>query len=349
MEFSLNVEGAGTNTGRGYTFEEDVKTIVEAEKMGVDSVWGGEAWGADAIVPLAYIAAHTTKIKLGTAIMQVTARRPSMTAMTAMTMAAISGNRFILGLGMSGPQVVEGLHGESFEKPLTRMRECIEIIRLAFAGEKVEYHGEHYVMPRPGGEGKALRVVQQSESNIPICLATLGPKALEMTGELADGWLGTCFDPDAANVYFDPMRKGAERAGRNFDDFILRVPVIAGISDNPEPMIENRRKSLAFQLGGMGSPNTNFYNNAYRRIGYEDIAVEVQRLWAEGKRDEATKKVSDDMILNTTLIGTEDMVRERVKKYRSSGLTVMGLQPFGHSREEKLELVSKIMSMVKEA
>ncbi|HTR24354.1 MAG TPA: LLM class flavin-dependent oxidoreductase, partial [Terriglobales bacterium] len=188
MKVSIGIGGAAS--GQKRDFDEQVEYAVEAEKLGVDAVWTAEAWGQDAIAPLAYIAARTNRIRLGTGIMQISARVPAMTAMTALTMAAISNDRFILGLGTSGPQVVEGLHGQPFKAPLARLKETVEIIKLAFAGEKIEFHGKYHELPLPGGQGKALRLSQPGNSRIPIYLATLKPHALEYTGAVADGWLG---------------------------------------------------------------------------------------------------------------------------------------------------------------
>jgi len=191
MKVSIGIGGA--SSGQRRDFDEQVEYVVEAEKLGIDTVWTAEAWGQDAVAPLAYLAARTGRIRLGTGIMQISARVPAMTAMTALTMAAISNDRFILGLGTSGPQVVEGLQGQPFKAPLTRLIETVEIIKLALAGEKIEYHGKHHELPLPGGQGKALRLSQPANSNIPIYLATLKPQALEYTGAVADGWLGTSF------------------------------------------------------------------------------------------------------------------------------------------------------------
>ena len=199
MKVSIAIGGAAS--GRQRDFEEQVSYVVEAERLGVDTVWTAEAWGHDAVSPLAFVAARTERIRLGTGIMQISARTPSMTAMTALTMAAISGDRFILGLGASGPQVVEGLQGRPFAAPLTRLKETVDIVRLAFAGEKIEYHGKYHELPLPGGEGKALRLSQPANPDIPIYLATLGPASLEYTGFAADGWLGTSFTPEHADAH----------------------------------------------------------------------------------------------------------------------------------------------------
>src|ERR1700721_3746409 len=193
MKVSIGIGGAAS--GRRRAFDEQADDVVEAEKLVVDAVCSAEAWGQDAISPLAYLAARTSRIRLGTGIMQISARVPAMIAMTALTMAAISNDRFILGLRAGGPQVVEGLQGRPFKAPLTRLKETVEIIKLAFAGERIEYHGKYHELPLPGGQGRALRLSQPGNSNIPIYLATLGPHRLEYTGATADGWVGTSLTP----------------------------------------------------------------------------------------------------------------------------------------------------------
>jgi F420-dependent oxidoreductase-like protein len=280
--------------------------------------------------------------------MQISARVPAMTAMTALTMAAISGDRFLLGLGASGPQVVEGLHGRPFAAPATRMRETIEIVRKAFRGETLEYHGRHHELPLPGGEGKALRLSQAPNPDIPICLATLAPKGLELTGELADGWLGTSFIPEHADAHLSFIRKGAEKAGRSLDDIEIGVGGNVAFGDDVEAMIQGRRPYLAFTLGAMGSPRTNFYNAAFHRAGFEDACVEVQRLWVEGRRDEAAARVPDEMILNTNLLGTESMVRARIRAYRDAGVNTLRIDPSGETASDRLDTLARTIELVRE-
>ena len=259
--------GIGSAYYNGEDWYELVDYTVEADRMGVDFVWSAEAWGMDAIVPLAYMAALTKNIKLGTGIVQISSRVPSMIAMTSQSLATVSNNRFVLGLGVSGPQVVEGLHGASFAHPLGRLRECVEIIRKGLSGERLQYEGEHYLLPRPGGEGKPIKLSQPPRKDLPIYLATLGPKSLEMTGELADGWLGTSFIPEAADVFMDPIKKGLARSGRTLADMDIQVGGSIEIGDDVERMIEARKPAMAFTLGGMGSARTNFYNDAFSRSG----------------------------------------------------------------------------------
>ncbi len=343
MKVSIGVGGAASGGERD--FHEHVDFVVEAEKLGVDTVWTAEAWGQDAIAPLAFIAARTERIKLGTGIMQVSARTPSMTAMTALTMAAISDDRFILGLGASGPQVVEGLQGRPFKAPLTRMRETVEIVKLAFAGEKIAYDGKYHQLPLPGGEGKALRLSQPGNPDIPIYLATLGPKALEYTGEAADGWLGTSFTPEHASAHLDYIEAGAKRAGRSLADVNIQAGGTIGFGD-PAELAAPLKRGLAFTLGAMGSAKTNFYNDAYKRGGWDEIARESQSLWVSGKRNEAVDIIPDEMILQSNLLGDEGMVRDRLRAYRDAGVETCRLSPMGRSMDERLEVLGRAIDLI---
>ena len=345
MKTGIAIGGAASSGD----FEPLARFAVEAEKLGVDSAWSAEAWGQDGVSPLAFLAARTTRIRLGTGILQISARAPSMTAMTALTLAALSKNRFVLGLGASGPQVVEGLQGQPFAHPLQRMRETVEIVRMAFRGEKLQYEGEIHRLPRPGGEGKALRLAQPPNPGIPIYLATLAPRMLELTGELADGWLGTSFTPDHAEAHLEHIRRGAERAGRSLADLEICVQASVGFADDPEPLIRSRKPYLAFTLGAMGSAKTNFYNAAYRRGGFADAAAEVQRLWLEGKRDEAARRVPDEMVIQSSLIGTEPMVRDRLQIYRKAGVGLIVVTPIGQGATEQLDTLGRAVELVRAA
>ena len=319
---------------------------VEAERLGIDIAWCAEAWGHDAATPLAYLAAKTTRMRLGTGIMQVAARTP---AMTAMTLASLSGDRFVLGLGVSGPQVVEGWHGVSFARPLQRLREVIAIVRLVTRGERLTYQGEIYQLPLPGSEGKALVSSARPRPHIPIYLATLGPKSLELTGEMADGWLGTSFMPEHAAIFFDHIAAGATHAGRSLSNLDLQVSAgVVAFSDNVDALIAPRKPGLAFTLGAMGSQQHNFYNEVYRRAGYEDVAIEVQDLWLKGQRKEAAAHVPDELVLKTNLIGTEQMVRERIRKYRDAGVNTLNVAPEGQTLEERLATLGRLVELVKE-
>jgi F420-dependent oxidoreductase-like protein len=344
MKVAIGVGGA--NSGRTRDWDDTVTFVREAEKLGVDICWSAEAWGQDAVVPLAYLAACTSRIKLGTGIMQISARTPSMTAMTALTMAAVSNDRFVLGLGASGPQVVEGLQGRPFKAPVTRMRETIDIIRLAFAGEKLAYNGIYHQLPLPNGEGKALRLSQPGNDKIPIYLATLSQKALELTGELADGWVGTSFVPENGKPVIDAIDKGARKAGKNIAAIDLQVGGSVAFSDDVSQLINQYKSGMAFQLGAMGSAEHNFYNDAYKRQGFEEDAIAIQRLWLDGKRDEAVKRVPDQMILGSNLLGTNDMVKARMITYRDAGITTLRLAPEGRTLEARLTSLGRAMDLI---
>jgi len=337
----------GAQSGRERAWPDLVQYVTEAERMGVSDCWNAEAWGLDAVTPLAFLAGQTSRIRLGTSIAQISARVPPMTAMTALTLAAMSGDRFVLGLGVSGPQVVEGLHGTPFARPLTRLKEYLDILDLAFAGQKLAYAGSVYNLPLPGGEGKALRLSQPPNPTIPIYLATLGPKGMELVGERADGWLGTSFVPESADVFLDPIRAGAERAGRSLADIDIQAGGHLEFGDDPAPLIAPLKRRLAFSLGAMGSATTNFYNRAYQRGGYADAAQEVQRLWVGGHREEAIAAVPDEMALRTSLVGTDEMVLGRLRAYRDAGVTTIRLDPAGDTVTARLDTLARGLDLLR--
>lgn len=322
-------------------WRETLEFAVECDRLGVDFCWSAEAWGQDAIAPLAYVAARTERALLGTGILQISARVPAMTAMTALTMATLTDDRFVLGLGVSGPQVVEGLHGVPFAAAYGRMREYLDVLRAAFAGDLVEYDGKHYTIPYPGGEGKRLRVTTEPVA-IPVYLASLGPKMLELTGERADGWLGTCFLPEAASVLLDPIRRGAERAGRTLADLDLQAGGFVAFGDD---QLDTVRRRLAFRLGAMGSREHNFYNDAYQRAGYADQAAEVQRLWMAGRRDAARSAVTEEMVRISSLLGTDEDVCTRLRAYRDAGITTFRVHADGATVTERMDTVARVRDL----
>ena len=338
--------GIGSAYYNGDDWNELVDYTVAADTMGVDYVWSAEAWGMDAVVPLAYLAAKTQHIKLGTGIMQISSRVPPMIAMTAQSLRTVSNNRFVLGLGVSGPQVVEGLHGASFAKPLSRLRECVDIIKLGLASERIAYEGKHYVLPRPGGEGKPIRLSQPPQADLPIYLATLGPKAMEMTGELANGWLGTSFMPEQADIFLEPLLRGLAKSGRTLADIDVQVGGSLEIDDDVERLIEARRPAMAFTLGGMGSAKTNFYNDAFKRAGYAEAAEEVQALWVSGDKEAAIRAVPDEMVLKTNLIGTREMIVERIKAYAAAGVTTLRISTSGRNWRERTETLEEATDLI---
>lgn len=329
--------------------ENQITYVVEAERLGVDSAWSAEAWGYDAITPLAYLAAKTSRIRLGTGIMQIGSRTPAMIAMTALTMAALSHDRFLLGLGVSGPQVMEGWHGVRFARPLQRTREAIDIVRMIARGERLTYNGEIYQLPLPGGEGKALVSDAQPRPNLPIYLATLGPKNLELTGELADGWIGTSFIPEHARIFFDSIEAGARKAGRSLADLDLLVHAgTVAFADDLEPLIAPLKVPLAFSLGAMGSRKHNFYNEVFQRAGYAELALRVQDLWLQGQRKAAIALIPDELVLKTNLLGTKEMVHERLRVYQGTGVTTISVFPAGQTLDKRLDTLSQLIDLVSE-
>ncbi len=341
--------GVSTYTSSNEDWQSALAYVIEAERLGVDSAWTAETWGYDGATPLAYLAAQTTRIRLGAGILQVGTRTPALTAMTAMALASLSGDRFILGLGVSGPQVIEGWHGVPFARPLQRLRETVEIVRRVTRGERLVYHGEIYTVPLPGGEGKALISSVPPRPHLPVYLATLGPKSLELTGALADGWLGTSFIPEHASLFFDPIAAGATQAGRTLADLNLQVAAgVVAFSDDVERLIAPRKPGLAFTLGAMGSRQHNFYNEVFQRSGYADVALEVQDLWFKKQREAAVARIPDELVLKTNLIGTEEMVRERLRKYRHAGVNTLQILPDGETLDERLATLARLVELVKE-
>lgn len=318
----------------------------EAERLGVDSVWCPESWGFDAVTPLAFVAARTSRLRLGSGIMQVGARTPALVAMTALTMRSLSGGRFLLGLGASGPQVMEGWHGVRFDGPVQRTRETIEIVRRVCRGERLVYHGRHYEVPLPGGRGRVLRT-SAPPGEVPIYVASLGPRNLEMTGELADGWLGTSFMPESAEVFLAHLRAGAERSGRALGDLDLVVPVTLEFGDDVEEIAARRARGYAFTFGAMGSPTQNFYLDAFTRQGFGDAARTVQRLWLEGRREEAAAAVPLEIALRTNLLGTDRMVAERVAVYRAAGITTLQVTVPAEDLGARVASLERLLSLVR--
>jgi F420-dependent oxidoreductase-like protein len=269
-----------------------------------------------------------------------------MTAMSALTLHDLSGGRFVLGLGASGPQVVEGLHSTRYHRPLARLRETVEICRMIFAGKKVQYQGKVFQMPLPDSEGKAIKVAHEPV-DIPIYLATLGPNALRYTGEAANGWLGTSFSPDQPDAHLGYLREGATKARRTLDDLDLCVSVRIELGDDLEAMIAKRKPAVAFNMGGMGSAETNFYNDAFKRAGYAEDALAIQQLWLDGKRDEAARRVPDAMVTQFQALGDTATVTQRLRAYRDAGVTTLKLGldsagPIGPARYELLEQIIDI-------
>jgi F420-dependent oxidoreductase-like protein len=323
--------------GLGLTAEQQSQIVREAENLGYDSVWTSEAYGSDAATVLAWLAAQTEKIKLGSAIFQMPGRSPAMTAMTAATLDQISGGRMKLGIGPSGPQVAEGWHGQAFAKQLQRTREYVAVVRMALARERVEFHGETLELPLPNGQGKPLKLmigpVQQS---IPIYIAAIGPKNVALTGEIADGWIPIFFSPEHVSEFRPLLEEGAQRAGKSLDDFDIAPTVNVLISDDVEMARNAMRPVLALYVGGMGSREKNFYNQLMQRYGFEDAAREVQDLYLDGKKEEAAHALPDELIDMVTLCGPADRVKERLAVYREAGVGTLMISPMAFDFDARL-------------
>jgi F420-dependent oxidoreductase-like protein len=299
--------------------------ILEAEKAGFDSVWTAEAYGSDAIVPLAWIAALTKKIRLGTGIMQMPARTPAATAMTAMTLDALSGGRFILGIGPSGPQVVEGWHGVPYGKPLQRTREYIEIVRTILAREvPLEHHGKEYQIPYTGpgasGLGKPLKSILHGRKDMPIYTASISPKGVELAAEIADGVIPVWMSPERWDIYDAPLKAGFAKSGgkkslANFDVAPFVTCVMGPDLDKCRMPVKGM---LALYIGGMGARQKNFYNDYTKRMGYEDTAVKVQDLYLTGKKAEAMALIPDKLVDEVALVGPRERIKERLAAWKAS-------------------------------
>jgi F420-dependent oxidoreductase-like protein len=317
--------------GLGLTAEEQLTLVREAESAGFDSVWAAEAYGSDAATVLAWIAAQTEKIRIGSAIFQMPGRSPAMTAMTAATLDNLSNGRMILGIGSSGPQVAEGWHGQRFGKQLARTREYVAIVRKALARERLEFKGDTYELPLPDGPGKALKLmIPPVQERIPIYIAAIGPKNTQLTGEIADGWMPTFFSPEHVGEFRELLEEGAARADgdkRIDDSFDIAPNVNLCISDDVDAARDVMRPFLALYVGGMGSRDKNFYNALVRRYGFEEAADEVQELYLSGKKDEAAAALPAELIDKTALVGPVDRVKERLELYREAGVGTLITTP----------------------
>jgi F420-dependent oxidoreductase-like protein len=322
---------------------EDAQFVQDAERLGASSVWVAEAWGQDAFTPLAYLAARTERIALGTAIAQLGARTPANLAMTAMSMQLLSGGRFRLGIGTSGPQVMEGWHGVKFDAPLAMTRETIEIVRTIASGERLSHDGRAYQLPLPGGQGKAIRSMLPA-SRVPIYVASLGPRNLELTGELADGWIGNTFMPEHADVFLHRLRAGAARANRSLADLDLVIPVAVEITDDVDEAVRRHARGYAFTIGAMGSRDQNFYNASFTRQGFGDDVRAVQELWLAGRRDEAADRVPLEFGARTNLIGTAHMIGDRLRRYRDAGVTTLQAKLSG-SASQRLDTLAQLIDL----
>jgi len=336
--------------GLGLTAKQQLEIVREAESAGFHSVYATEAYGSDTATVLAWLAANTDRIKVGSAIFQMPGRTPAMTAMTAATLDNISDGRMLLGIGSSAPQVAEGWHGQPFAKQLQRTREYVAIVRKALAREKLEFEGETYTLPLPGGPGKALKLtISPVQDKIPIYIAAIGPKNTQLTGEIADGWLPTFFSPEHVGEFRALLEEGAARAGggKAIDDsFDIAPNVNVSIDDDVDRARDAVRPLLALYVGGMGSKDKNFYNALVRRYGFEDAADEVQDLYLSGKKEEAAAALPADLIDQTSLCGPKEQVAERLEVYRNAGVGTLICSPMAFDPDERRRMVRELAELV---
>ncbi len=344
MRLGLNLGywGAGNDAN-------NLELAREANRLGYSVVWAAEAYGSDAATVLSWIAAQTQSIDVGSAVFQIPARTPAMTAMTAATLDTLSGGRFRLGLGVSGPQVSEGWHGVRFDRPLARTREYVSIVRTALSRKKVVFDGEFFTLPLPDGPGKALSLtVHPVREEIPVYLAAIGPKNLELTGEIADGWLAIFFAPESAEEIMTPLRAGRESVGKTMEGFdvVPTVPVVFG--DDPAACAEPIRPYSALYIGGMGSREKNFYNQLACRMGYEAEALDVQNKYLAREYREAWDAVPFEFIDRTSLIGPPERVRDRLHAFAEAGVTTLTVAAYSGDLDEQIAML-RTMAEVLEA
>ncbi len=328
-----------------------IDLIKHAEGLGYDSVWTAEAYGSDAVTVATWVLAQTEKIRVGTAIMQMPARTPAMAAMTAMSLSQMSGNRFIVGLGASGPQVVEGWHGVPYGKPITRTREYIQIMRKIMAREgPVEFDGDMYQLPNKGegttGLGKPLKSILAADTEIPIYTASITPAGLRCAAQVADGVFPVWMDPDKYSLFADDFNAGFEKAGngKSLKDFDVAPFVPVAMNDDLDAAYASLRPWLGLYIGGMGAKNKNFYHDYAVRLGYESAAGEIQDLYLAGNKAEAEAKVPNELLDEVALIGSKDRIRERLTRWKDAGQRgEVGSMLIGAQEPAVLELLAEEM------
>jgi F420-dependent oxidoreductase-like protein len=339
----------GLNLGYG-SLDDSVALAKEADRLGYDVVWAAEAYGSDAVTVLTWVAAQTERIDIGSSILQIPARTPTMTAMTAATLDALSGGRFRLGVGLSGPQVSEGWHGVRFAKPLARTREYVDIVKLALSRERVRYDGETYQLPLPDGPGKALHLMLHPvRDHLPIYLASIGPKNLELTGELADGWLSVFFAPKFADDLLGHLAAGRAKVGATLAGFdvVPTVPIVIG--DDVDAGARHVRPYAALYVGGMGSREQNFYNALAVRMGYADEAAAVQERYLARDYEGAAAAVPAEFVDATSLLGPAGRIAERMADFANAGVTTLAITPFGTTLDEKIRSLTTALDALEKS
>ena len=327
----------------------DIDRIKYAESLGFDSVWTAEAYGADAVTPAAWILAQTDKIKVGTAIMQMPGRSPACSAMTAMTLNQLSEDRFLVGLGASGPQVVEGWHGVAYGRPVTRIKEYVKIMKQIFAREApVEHEGFHYSLPYNGedgtGLGKPLKSILQANNDIPIYTASITPRGLEGSAEVADGVFPIWMAPERYDVFEPSIQKGLDKAGKTLLDYDIAPFITCIMGDDVDKCRMPIKGNMALYIGGMGARDKNFYNDYAKALGYEDAAVKIQDLYLSGKKDEAMAAVPDELVDACHLVGPAERIKERLQAWKEAGSKGhVSSMLIGSGQPEALELIASEM------
>ncbi len=342
MELGLNLGYWGMGNDA-----DNLELARAADSLGYSVVWAAEAYGSDAATVLAWVAAQTERVDIGSAVFQIPGRTPANTAMTAATLDTLSGGRFRLGLGVSGPQVSEGWHGVRFDKPLSRTREYVDIVRMALAREKVQYDGKHFQLPLPDGPGKALRLtVHPVREQLPIYLAAVGPKNLQLAGEIADGWLAVFFAPEHSGELMSHIRAGLARSARAEADFdvVPTVPVVLG--EDPVECAAAVRAYAALYIGGMGSRDQNFYNRLAVSMGYGAEAEQVQDAYLARDYAAAAAAVPWEFVDRTALLGPPDRVRDRLAAYADAGVTTLTIAPYAPTREARLDTVRTMAELL---
>lgn len=337
--------------GYGGPFREAVERIAEFEKAGLDMVSVAEAYSFDAVSQLGYLAARTDRLEITSGILQIYSRTPTLTAMTAAGLDHVSDGRFTLGIGASGPQVVEGFHGVRYDAPIARTREIVEICRQVWRRERVEHHGRHYDIPLPPdqgtGLGKPLKLIDHPvRDRIPISIAGTGPRNVALAAEIAEGWEPIFFHPEKAGLAWgDALASGRALRDPTLGELDVCVGVPLAITEDPGPLLDAVRPQLALYIGGMGARGRNFYNDLARRYGYEAEATLIQDLYLDGHKDEAAAAVPDDLIRAVSLIGPDTVVRERVEALHAAGVTTLKIQPLAAEHTERLRAVERLREL----